>query len=154
MTARRAHDRSPAAGGRPWRHGVSGRSGWSLLELMIATALIGLLLAIAVPGYQQYLLRAHRVSAIELLLSAAHCQERIRAAELRYDTARCLPSDPSGRYQFQFLDGTPASMGFTLLAEPLSAQRDDPCGGLSLDQSGWRDISGPAERLRRCWETR
>lgn len=154
MTARHPHHSAPAASDRPWRHCVPGRSGWSLLELMIATALIGLLLAIAVPSYQQYLLRAHRVSAIELLLSAAHCQERIRAAELRYDTGRCLPSDPSGHYQFQFLDGATAGMSFTLLAEPISAQRADPCGGLSLDQSGWRDISGPAERLRRCWETR
>ena len=128
--------------------------GWSLIELMIAIAVIGLLLSIAVPGYQQYLLRAYRAAGIELLLAAAQCQERVRAAEVRYDTSRCIPTDPAGRYAFRFLDDGNTGTGFTVMADPVAAQQGDACGSLGLDQSGWRSISGPADRLRRCWEGR
>ena len=128
---------------------------FTLLELMITCALAAILLAMAVPGYHLYMLRAYRGAAIERLLAAAACQERIHASEFSYDTNRCLPGDEEAHYHIRFEPAaTAAASGFLVIAEPLEAQDADPCGNLSLDQSGVRGISGPTVRLRRCWEGR
>ena len=133
----------------------SGFSGFSLLELMLVLALITVLTAMAVPSYQQYVQRSHRANAMELLVSAANCQQKIYAAEVHYDTRRCLPADPSGRYEFRLEPEQAASTTvFSVLAAPMGSQQNDPCGELVLDQSGLRSISGAIEIQRKCWEGR
>jgi type IV pilus assembly protein PilE len=129
--------------------------GFTLLELMIVLLLVTVLVAMAVPSYQQYLARTHRAAAIEILLSTASCQQNIYAAEFRYDTRRCLANDPGGNYEFRIEPKNTASTTvFTVIARPVGAQQQDPCQELSLNQSGWRDTSGPAEQSRKCWEGR
>ncbi|HLF31512.1 MAG TPA: type IV pilin protein [Xanthomonadales bacterium] len=128
--------------------------GFTLLELMMVCGLVAILLMFAVPGYQSYIMRGHRSVAIEKLLATAACEERIYALEFSFDTTRCLTAD-AGPYNFRI---EPASnvtaTRFTIVAEPVAAQRSDPCGSLILDQTGQRSISGPAERSRQCWEGR
>lgn len=129
--------------------------GFTLLELMIALLLITVLVAMAVPSYQQYLLRNHRVNAIETLLAAASCQQAIYAAEFRYDTRRCLPAEPSDRYNYRMEPAEAASTTvFTVIARPMGVQQQDSCYELLLDQSGWRSTSGPEDSKRKCWEGR
>jgi type IV pilus assembly protein PilE len=128
---------------------------FTLLELMIVCSLLAILLALAVPGYQRHVQRAERSAAIEILLAAAACQERIYADEFSYDTGRCQVSGVQHGYRFRFEPpDSPPSAGYTIIAEPLAGRRDDSCGTLTLDQSGRRGISGPDEQLRRCWAGR
>lgn len=128
---------------------------FTLLELMIVCGLMAVLLSMAIPSYRHYLLRAHRSTAIEALLSAASCQERIYASELHYDTRRCLSPGNQAFYHVRFEPAEAAATNsFVVIADPVQAQDGDPCGSLSLDQSGSRGISGPAERVRQCWEGR
>ena len=146
------HTRAVSAGRQSF---VRHCHGFTVLELMIACAVAAVLLCIAIPSYQGYLHRVQRGSAIEYLLGAAACQERIYAAEAVYDTRRCLESDQVSAYQFRMEpDSTANSMTFVVVAEPLGDQGTDPCGNLSLDQTGARAISGPEERSRKCWEGR
>jgi len=133
----------------------SSSPGFTLLELMIVLLLITVLTAMAVPSYQQYRVRNHRAGAIELLLSAAVCQQNVFASEFRYDTRRCRPNDPSGNYEFRIEpEDTASTTVFTVIASPVGAQQQDPCQELTLNQSGWRDISGEAGLARKCWEGR
>lgn len=128
---------------------------FTILELMIACSVVAILLTLAIPGYQGHVLRSYRSAAIEALLAAAACQERIYASEFSYDTRRCVVQDDNGKYELRFEPPEMAALtGFTVLADPVEAQRGDPCGSLSLDQSGVRGISGEASRLRKCWEGR
>ena len=130
-------------------------TGFSLLELMIVLLLITLLLAMAVPGYQNYLLRVHRATAIEALLAIASCQQAIYAEAFHYDTRRCLPDLQIDHYSFRMEPPDTASTTvFTAIASPLAEQLMDQCIELILDQSGWRNISGPEEIQRKCWEGR
>ena len=122
---------------------------------MIACTIAAVLLCIAVPSYKAYLHRVHRSSAIEFMLGAAACQERIFAAESRYDTRRCLDANPVAAYRFRMEPhATAGSTSFVVVAEPVGDQAGDPCGDLSLDQSGARKITGPEDRNRKCWEGR
>jgi type IV pilus assembly protein PilE len=136
-------------------HGRHPGSGFTLLELLVVMTLMGLLAALAVPTYQQYLQRNHRADAIQTLLATASCQQSIYAMEFRYDTRRCLPADPGGHYRFRIepVDAASTSI-FTVIASPLGVQVRDSCQELLLDQSGWRGISGPDQLQRKCWEGR
>ncbi len=130
-------------------------NGFSLLELMIVLLLITVLVAMAVPSYQQYLYRVHRAGAIEALLASANCQQTLYATNFHYDTRRCIPSDEAGHYNFRMEPTDTASTTvFTLIASPTGSQQMDNCAELMLDQSGWRSISGPDELQRKCWEGR
>jgi len=128
---------------------------FTLLEVMIVCGLVAVLMAMAIPSYRQYVVRAHRSAAIEQLLSAVGCQQRIYAAEFHFDTRRCLPPDEEGRYEFRFEPEDSAEVGaFTVTADPLASQASDVCGSLSLDHRGAKQISGPSERSAACWQSR
>ncbi|HET6563868.1 MAG TPA: type IV pilin protein [Xanthomonadales bacterium] len=129
--------------------------GFTLLELMMVLLLVTLLLAMAVPSYQQYMLRVHRATAIEALLAAAGCQQQVYAERFSFDTRRCLPGNGDGNYNFRMdPPDTASTTVFTVIATPLAAQQLDRCKELILDQSGWRSIGGPEELQRKCWEGR
>ena len=126
--------------------------GFSLVEIIVVVALMGLLLSIALPHYQRYLARGYRVEAIRMLTMAAACQERHRARTGAYDTMRCTGSSANEHYRLSIKpEAKGLSNGFTLIAEPTRRQTIDICGSLSLDQAGTRTISGPERYLSNCW---
>ena len=130
-------------------------AGMTLIEIVLVVGLLGLLLSIAMPSYQSYLLRGHRVEAIRLLLTAAACQERHRARTGAYDTTRCAGSSDNEFYRLIIEpEEQPSSSEFVLTAEPLERQQHDICGSLSLNQSGTQGISGPEDKLHKCWAGR
>ena len=129
-------------------------TGFSLLELVIVLAVIGVLLTLAVPSYQRYTQRTHRAEAIRLMLAIADCQERVRASTGFFDTSRCAegPGSDSHELRIEPPDST-ASLEFTIIAEPRPGW-EDSCGNLSLDQAGTRGISGDEATLSKCWSGR
>ena len=128
--------------------------GVTLIELVIVVALVSILMGTAIPSYKGYLLRVHRTEAIRLLLQAAMCQQRLRAAAGSYDTTRCTPSTTSGRYRIRYESADSRAERFLATAIPQGAQREDPCGSLSLDQNGARGISEAGAGKNRCWSGR
>lgn len=128
------------------------RSGFTLLELMIALSILAILLGLALPAYEGFLQRANRADAIRMLLEAAACQERIRTQTGFYDTTRCLDAMDGSVYALRIEppDDT-ATTEFTLFAEPISIRAEDLCGALILDESGRRGISGKSPYLAKCW---
>ena len=126
-------------------------TGFSLLELVIVLAVIGVLLTLAIPSYQQYTQRAHRAEAIRMMLAIADCQERVRESTGFYDTSSCGEGFNSDSHELRIEPpDTTASLEFTIIAQ-LRQGSDDTCGNLSLDQTGSRGISSNLATVSKCW---
>jgi len=136
------------------RCSISRGRGYSLLEILLVTALVALLLSLAVPSYRTFMLRTYRVEAIAALMQVAACQERLRVISGAYIPGHCQP-EPTSRYRYS---STPAagqaSMNFTITANPLNHQGKDNCGALSLDHNGFRSIENKEADVARCWTGR
>jgi len=128
--------------------------GFSLIEVMIVTALLAILVALATPGYRHFSQRAYRSAAIAQLLQVASCQERLRAINGAYDTRTCLPNDDQHyRYRYE-VPGEAATLLFKVAAEPYASQATDECGAISLDQYGDRAVGSESAETTRCWSGR
>ncbi|MCH7375417.1 type IVa pilus pseudopilin TppA [Aeromonas sp. MR19] len=130
--------------------------GFSLMELMIAVAVMAILTVIAYPSYNNYIASAKRAEAKATLLEAAQYLERQFTAEGNYDGGNLasaglatLPKEGGEAYYNLALN---ASGGrYTLTAIPTGAMDGDPCGLLTLDQGGQQGVSGATMTAAECW---
>ncbi|WP_027016852.1 type IV pilin protein [Comamonas composti] len=120
--------------------------GFTLIELMIVVAVVGILSAIAYPSYTEYIRRGHRADARAGLLQAQLWMERAATAMGTYptnaDKTKVLPdalswkNNSSKRYEIGLKASTDKS--FTLIAKRKSPgpQAGDKCGDLTLSHTG------------------
>ena len=129
-------------------------TGFSLIELMIVTAILAILMTLATPTFRNFSLRSHRTVAITQLLRLAACQEGIRAKAGLYNTATCLPDgDQYYRYDYS-APGLSATSLYTAMAIPNQAQKKDVCGAMMLDQDGHKKIENNNADVGKCWSSR
>ena len=104
------------------RHPQKVQLGFTLIELMIVVAIVGILSAVAYPSYTEYVRRGHRADARAGLLQAQQWLERAATATGAYPTA--LPAtltwanDSTKRYTIS-IGGPATTSTFTLTATPI-----------------------------------
>ena len=111
--------------------------GFSLTELMIVVAAIGILAGIAYPSYQNYTKQTRREAAKAQLTNAAALYEQFYLNNKTFNTTFTvlgLPTTTEGG--FYTLAGVGTATTFTLTATPSGSQATDDCGTLTLTKGG------------------
>jgi type IV pilus assembly protein PilE len=142
--------------------------GFTLIELMIAVAIVSILTAVAIPAYSSYVQKARRTDAKNAILDFAARQERYysvnnqyatTAANLGYGGAFPVSVQTSGSTAYYTLNeavvaGT-ATTGptYTVTVAPIAgqAQATDACGSYVLTNLGVQSNTGNSLATAKCW---
>lgn len=132
--------------------------GFTLIEMMIVVAIIGILAALALPSYQAYIQRGDRATARAALLEAQQFMERFYAANNTFNGA-VLPArfanvpveSPKYTITVAIVPGPPST--FTLTADPINTVIK--CDNLTLRHTGEKSVTYPPvptpADIAECW---
>lgn len=138
--------------------------GFTLIEIMITVAIVGIVAAIALPSYRSYVDRARRADARAQLMQAAQFMQRFYTANDQYVNDRAgnnistqMPSNlmrsPTDGPQIYALTVDATVSNYTLTMAPLSTSTlaNDACGSFTLTSTGVRGVTGTQSRDV-CWK--
>lgn len=133
--------------------------GFTLIEILIALAIVGIIAAIALPAYQDSQLRAGRADGKNALMQVASDQERFYSNSFTYSLKATpmatvpantlLSRDGNYRVTVAACSGSTITNCFIATATPLNSQASDSCGNLTIDSLGVRAASGGT--VDDCW---
>ncbi|MGZ4995753.1 MAG: type IV pilin protein [Methylobacter sp.] len=136
---------------------------FTLIELMVAVAIVGLLAGIAYPSYQDSVRKSRRADVKGVVLGLANAMERrftetnsyLGAATGSANTGApgiySVPAATTAYYTVTISAATTSS--YTLSAAPTGTQSTDECGTLTLTHTGVKGVTGAATGITAayCW---
>ncbi len=135
--------------------------GFTLIEMMITVAIIGILAAVAFPSYTSYITRANRSAVQSFMFKVANKQEQYMLDRRSYATTLAalnlsLPTEAVGKYTIEepiTVDMAATPPTYLIKATPINAQfvNDTKCGELTLNSQSVKTKSGTAARVSDCW---
>ncbi len=133
-------------------------AGFSLLELVITVAIVGVLASIAMPSYVSHLARGKRAEVKGALQENAQFLETYYTTRGFYSTAKGsnkaatlpviqVPSSGTANYT---ITATVTNTSYTLTAKAVNTMAKDDCGNFTLTHTGTQGVSGKLG-VAECW---
>jgi len=113
------------------------KKGFTLIELMIILVIVAILVALAIPSFQDTLRKSRRSDAMNAIMDLQLAQERWRVNHTTYGTlaqlglSNPMPS-PDGHYNLTVTPFVPTGTQYAITATALSPQNKDSCGNFTL----------------------
>jgi type IV pilus assembly protein PilE len=136
-------------------------AGFTLIELMITVAIVGILAAIAIPAYTAYIRRADRTDATRTMLQDAQALQRCYSQNFTYSPTApntCpvvagTTDSTAGYYSIKV--EIPDATDYKITATPLKSPQtgDTDCTSFTLLSSGQQSAqnSGGTDSTSTCW---
>jgi len=126
-------------------------AGFTLIELMIAVAIVGLLLAVAFPSYQEYIRRGNRAAAQSFMTAVAQKEEQYLLDARMYASVAsnagfsalglAVPAEVSKYYDLTVAPVGGDTRTYLIQAVPISGTAQTSDGTLTLNNSGTKTPS-------------
>lgn len=125
--------------------------GFTLIELMIAVAIVAILMAVALPSYRDSVRKSTRAETQAFLQAVAGRQQQFLVDRRSYaatvaEVGIPVPANVAANYTLSLTVEAGPPPGFTLEAEPRGGQVGERCGTLGIDQAGVKTAA-----VGGCW---
>ena len=130
--------------------------GFTLIEMMIVVALIGIIVAFGYPSYRDQVIKSRRAEGMGELLELADRLERHYSDTGTYDDVTVADifhaSTAKGHYTLAIVDAETDNIQFAVTATPKNGQEKDKCHTFKLTSQGIKTVSGGSLSADECWK--